>query len=582
MNHAWKRPSFLVFLACVVSAGLTSACGGDTNTTVEDDPLVIDAYIEGTVIDGVTHAPIAGATVTVPGIAGSMNTFTTDSSGFYSLGVPGVGAHTLFIEADDYARAKYTVSAITEPGAAGNIRVTAVRNSVLYPKTGKLSGRVTSGGNRDVVAGASVLVQFTDTTDSIEDASITVTAKTGKAGEFSLSGLPAGAPQTRVSVLPVDLDKDKIPDTATFSALVTGGVGGGALTPDGENYMEISVDPFFSDKVLSTNLDDAATVAPEGPLLITYAQPMVDGLDATSVTLREGSIEVSVDVTWTSDTELSITPREPLLNGHSYSLAVQALSTAGVAVAFNRTFSVTSGDAPADATAVEIMDPDPIAWNAKSFTLAFDAVTGADGYRILARNNQRQTSWLVLFEGVVSQFDRPQVRVTLPDGFDTFPSEDAFSAVGFGTSVDFAVQAFSGKNDGPFPDATQFATLSDTHCPRLNVVSQGSSDNTLGTEEIRAKYLLTSEGGEPLADGPVPKFTFAAGAGAADTVVLVAKTMQVRRLRADQFEVSFAVPAGVSGALDTVTADLSKVKDTSGNVPDGTPLCPKTLTFTSN
>jgi hypothetical protein len=386
-----------------------------------------------------------------------------------------------------------------------------------------------------------------------------------------------------VSVLPVDLDKDKIPDTATFSSQVTGGAGGGVLTPDGENYMEISVDPFFTDKVLSTNLDDAATVAPEGPLLITYAQPMLDGLDATSVTLREGATEVSVDVAWNADnTELSITPREPLLNGHTYTLTVQALSAAGVAVAFNRTFIVASSDAPADATAVEIMDPDPIAWNAKSFTLAFDAVAGADGYRILARNDQRQTSWLVLFEGVVSQFDRPQVRVTLPDAFDTFPSEDAFSAVGFGTSVDFAVQAFSGKNDGPFPDATQFATLSDAHCPRLNVVSQSSSDNTLGTAEIRAKYLLSSEGGEPLADSPAPKFTFTAGASAVDTVVLVAKTMEIRRLRADQFEVSFAVPAGVSGALDTVSADVSKVRDTSGNVPDGTLLCPKTVTFTSN
>ena len=31
------------------------------------------------------------------------------------------------------ARAKYTVSASTEPGASGEIRVTAVRNSQLYP-----------------------------------------------------------------------------------------------------------------------------------------------------------------------------------------------------------------------------------------------------------------------------------------------------------------------------------------------------------------------------------------------------------------------------------------------------------------
>jgi hypothetical protein len=181
----------------------------------------------------------------------------------------------------------------------------------------------------------------------------------------------------------------------------------------------------------------------------------------------------------------------------------------------------------------------------------------------------------------VSQFIRPQVKVTLPDAFDTFPSDDAFSAVGFGTQVQFAVQAFNGKNDGEFPSEADFAVLSDDHCARISVISQGSSDNTLGTEPIRAKYLMTSEGGEPLADEPTPLFTFTAGPLTTDTTLLDRKTMQIRRLRPDQFEVSFAVPVAASGTGDTVEVNVTNVTDTSGNPPDGTLLCPKKVTFTS-
>jgi hypothetical protein len=58
--------------------------------------------------------------------------------------------------------------------------------------------------------------------------------------------------------------------------------------------------------------------------------------------------------------------------------------------------------------------------------------------------------------------------------------------------------------------------------------------------------------------------------------------MQLRRLRADQFEVSFAVLPGESGAGDSVTVDVTGVTDTSGNAPDGTLECPETVTFVSN
>jgi hypothetical protein len=491
----------------------------------------------------------------------------------------------LFVQAEGYARAKYTVNATTEPGASGDIRVTAVRNSQLYPTGdvdgGTLNGRVTSGGNRDIVVGAGVLVQFGDASDPIEDASIEVTATTAADGTFSIANLPAGAPQTRVTVFPIDIDGDGTPDTAPFSNAVTGGPSAGVLTPGGQNFMDIVVDPFIGDKVIWTNLDDGATVAADDPLVIQYAAAMLDSSDATTITLREGSQEIGVDFAWSSAAELSVTPKEPLVPGHTYTLNVVALSAAGTTVTFNKAFLVMSPDAPVDAvTNPEIVDAEPLDWKAKAFTVAFDAVADTEGYRVFARNSTNQSSWVMVFEGRVSQFGRPQVAVTLPDSFDTFPSEDVFSATGFGTTVDFAVQPFNGKNDGPMPD--EFATLEDSHCPMLVIAPPATTDNTAGTAELKVKYLLASADGEPLADAPAPIFAFATTTSSTDTLTINPRSMEIRRLKAGQFEVSFVVPAGTSGVGDSVTVDLRKVTDTSGNVPDGSLTCPKTFTILSS
>jgi hypothetical protein len=599
MNRALRETSRVSFVTSMVAATMSFGCGGgDASTNVQEKSLVIQAYVEGTVTDGVTHTPIQGATVTLPGFDGAGGgdgadptdgIAHTDRNGFFSLGVPGVGSHTLFVSAADYARAKYSFSATTEPGASGNIRVTAVRNSQLYPTSasdgGVLSGRVTSGGGRDVIAGARVLVQFSDNVDPIEDANLEVTTETDDEGQFSLENLPAGSPQTRVTVFPVDIDGDGTPDTAIYSNFVSGGPGSGILSPGGQNFMDIVVDQFIADKVLWTNLDDGGSIDADESLTLHFGQPMLDTNDSTLVTLSDGVERVKVDFEWSDGVELSITPTEPLLAGHTYSLNVQTQSAAGGAVAFSRSFFVTSADAPPDAvTGISLVDPDPLAWNAKSFTLAWDAAADADGnpidtYRVLARNDARRSTWVILFEGAVSRFGRPQLLVTLPDGFDTFPSEDVFSAVGFGTTVEFAVQPYSGRNDGPISE--EFATLEDKHCPYLSVIPPLTTDNTLGTTDLTVKVVITSPNGEPLSDASTAKFTFADGASSTDPFVITG-TPEVRRVRADEFEYSFTVPKGKSGFADTMTVDLSKMKDTSNNSPDGTLTCPKTASFTLN
>ncbi|HET9956833.1 MAG TPA: carboxypeptidase regulatory-like domain-containing protein [Polyangiaceae bacterium] len=589
MNRALLHTSGVAFLTFLVTAGLVSGCAGEANSSVQEEPLVIEAYVEGTVTSGVTHTPIAGATVALPGVMGEAGSTTTDSNGFYSLKAPGVGAHTLFVSAKGYARAKYSFSANTEPGASGQIQVTAVRNSQLYPTSdadgGALSGRVASGGGRDLIAGAKVLVQFLDTSDPIEDASLKVTAQTDSDGKFMLKNLPAGAPQTRVTVLPADVDDDGKPDTAVFSNFVSGGPSNGVLTPGGQNFMDIVVDPYIGDKVLWTNLDDRPSLDPDEEIVVAYAESMVDTKDATLVTLAEGADRVKVDFEWEDNLKLTVTPLEPLLQGHTYTLSVQTQSTAGVPVALSRSFLVTSAEAPPDAvTGLEIVDADPVPWSTRRFTLAWDAASDVDGnpidtYRVLARNDARQTTWTILFEGAVSRFSRPQLQVNLPESFDSFPNEDVFSAVGFGTTVEFAVQAYSGRNDGPISEEP--ATFQDTHCPSLTVTPPVTTDNSLGTEELVVKFLISSNDNEPLSDDSEPKFTFADGTLSTDPFV-ISGAPRVRRVRAGQLEYSFAIPKGKTGAGDTLTLDLSKVTDTSGNGPDGSAGCVKTQSLTLN
>ena len=146
--------------------------------------------------------------------------------------------------------------------------------------------------------------------------------------------------------------------------------------------------------------------------------------------------------------------------------------------------------------------------------------------------------------------------------------------------MEFAVQPFSGKNDGPMPD--DLATLTDSRCAALVVVQPITTDNSLGTTELRVKYLLGTADGEPLADESLPAFAFASTATSTDMLTINPKSMEIRRVKASQFEVSFAVPAGTSGFGDSVTIDVRKVTDTSGNAPDNSITCPRTLTIPSS
>jgi len=570
MKHASPQIS-LIALVTAIPLSLFTACGGDT--IVRDESLTVDTAIEGTVIDGLTREPIEGATVTAPGTTTkdamkTVATATTDANGFYRIPVSGLGDHVVFVERSGYAKAKYRVRTTVEPGAPGNLGLNAVADSKLYPKTGTLVGRVSSGGPRNVIKGARVVVQFTDGTDPIEDSSLDTEETTDDNGNFTLKGLPAGSPQTRVIVYPVDLDDDDEPDTATYSDFVKGGPGTATLVPDSQNYMEITVDQFIADKVIWSSLDDDAIVAPDAALTLAFARPMLTTWDATQVALRVGGGQaefVSAEREWSSDgTELTVTPREALVPGEDYTLEVTAHSANGSSVTFSRAFVVQSADAPEDAVdSLELVDEEPFPWTQRAFRLTWQA-QGAESYRVLARNNANQSTWVTLFQGRASAFTTQRATVTLPDAFNTFPGEGVFSATGFGTEVEFAVQPFNGKNDGPFPD--EVLTIKDSVCPKLQVAQTGTATNQTEAA-IKFQFVVSSTDNEPLSEDSVAKFSFKDGAGT-DAFVLKAAPKSQRWINRSSIEYTFEVPALKSATGDSVSINLLGVTDTSGNAPN--------------
>jgi hypothetical protein len=450
----------------------------------------------------------------------------------------------------------------------------------LFPKTATLSGRVTSGGPRNAIAGATVVVQFLDVENPIEDPSLTLKTTTDSEGLFSLTGLPAGSPTTRVIVLPTDTNGDGRPDTAVFSNFVTGTGPVATLVPDGETFMEIPVDQYVPDGVLWTNIDDTATIEPSESIVLTFAAPMAGTSDSSVVTLTDGDNDIAVQPSWSKDgVELTIDPVEPLVAGGQYSLTVNALSASGNLVAYSHVFVVTSADAPAHpVSGIRIVNLEPVAWDERNFTIQFDRVDDAQAYRIYARNSDRQTAWVKLFEGPVSAFQSPQVNVQLPDVFNTFPdSPNTFSAVGFKTTVDFAVQPYNGRNDGPFGD--EVATFEDVYCPSLQVQHYGPVNNSGGTDPLDVIFVISSTDGEPLGDDIAPKFKFTVDSDVGGYLISTS-AMKVRRVLPNAFAVLFKLPAGEDATGTQVSVDLRGVTDTSGNKPDGSADCPSTWTST--
>jgi len=173
----------------------------NTNTTQAISLTPLKGIIQGQATDGVTAAPISGATVSTT-IDGTAVSTITNSTGNYSFTGVTEGSYTLTVTAANYASG--SASASVGPGA------TVTKNVALSPLPGSISGLVT-----DASTGAGIpnpVVSYTV-------GSTTTTATSDASGNYSFANVTEGAYTLTASA----------PGYGSQTAVVSVGPGGASI-----------------------------------------------------------------------------------------------------------------------------------------------------------------------------------------------------------------------------------------------------------------------------------------------------------------------------------------------------------------
>ncbi|MGD0114099.1 MAG: carboxypeptidase regulatory-like domain-containing protein, partial [Armatimonadota bacterium] len=198
-------------------------------TTVACSPT---GSLSGTVTDGVTHAAIAGATVTCQGLSA-----TTAGDGTYLLDLVPVGTGL-----SAQASAPY-YEAVLRTDISITAAATTVADFALTPTTGAISGTVRDAGTLAGIAGASVTCG-------------PVTATTAVDGTYTLAFVPVG---TAYSVI------------ATAPSYDPNGEPGVSVAADQTTIVDITLAPQVG-SIFGT-VTDATTKLPIGAATVTCGAP---------------------------------------------------------------------------------------------------------------------------------------------------------------------------------------------------------------------------------------------------------------------------------------------------------------------
>ncbi|MBV9495001.1 MAG: carboxypeptidase regulatory-like domain-containing protein, partial [Acidobacteria bacterium] len=178
--------------------------GNDTRTT---GLTPLPGTINGTILDGGTSQPLAGATVVLrDGNGQVVGTTTTDSSGHYTFPNLPPGNYTIEMSAPGYQTS--TVSQTVGPNQ------TVTRSDSLTPNPGTVNGTVTDALTGAPLAGATV---------TITQNGNTLTTTTDANGRYSLTGVVPNVPATITASAPNY--QSSTPSTVTVPA-------GGSATRD--------------------------------------------------------------------------------------------------------------------------------------------------------------------------------------------------------------------------------------------------------------------------------------------------------------------------------------------------------------
>lgn len=517
--------------------------------------------IEGVVTDALTGQPVPGADVHIPA-AGDRGKVKTNDDGFYSVRFEGFGSFNVFISKDGYAKGKSVANTSSSNAPEASYIINVVQNPTLYPTIGSVRGVVAGSGPLDAIGNARVLVRVNNS--QIFDPGLVLETTTGEDGRYELTGLPAGASNLRLLVPGQDLDEDGEPDFAT--KLVSLGT-----LDEAPTVVNVAVAPFTADAVVWTSFDNVENFAiePDVSFEFVFAGPMSTTPGATEVTLRRGGTAVSTTHSWDDEgLVLTVTPRVPLMVGKSYDLRVDATSVANQTVSWGTyTFTVGGDRVPGEVENVTLVsDPTTLPFFQPWIEVGFDPVADATGYRVYARNDRTQTDWLQITQAFTSNLDpvAPTIGFTLPSAFNSVPG--VATPFGLGETVEVAVVALLGGNEGPFPAVP--LDVRDEACLDLSVSVSGVFNNTAGTAPSDVLIRVSAVGGEWLDEAAAPTVSFSNYVFPdGDDFTFAASDFTATWTDDDTVELNGQVPAGMSAILDEYTVDLSALRDPSGNGP---------------
>ena len=280
-----------------ITQTVTVVAGAIANLgTVRLSPATANAGLQGQVTDGVTHQPIAGATVSAGGVSAA-----TDANGNYSI--TNIAPGTVQVSV---AKTGYQTINATATLASG---VILVYSPSLYPpgqgpNAASLTGTVVDAATNQPIAGAVVTVG-------------SQSATTDANGAFTLNGLSAGAVSIVVSA------------SGYNSATLTGSLANGSNSTGVVALSAATTNPTLSGVVTDAGSGQpigGATVAIQGTALIATTNSSgaysIAGLTQTQftvVTTAPGyqSSSTSVTLTQLANATLNIALARSIANGVS-------------------------------------------------------------------------------------------------------------------------------------------------------------------------------------------------------------------------------------------------------------------------
>lgn len=564
-RRVFLPPGLLVLGLVAALAG----CWDDTvNVEFEDPPTT--ASVAGRVLAWEDGTPVPDAVITIPGPDRSD---TTDGEGGFLLTGIAPGSYVARVEAP--GRLGLTTE-LRLPATAKTDRDHWHLDVSVPARSRDLPLTVHAGATGTPLAG--VPVRLHDLDLGAEIGAVTVTpgqaglaGSTDAAGQATLTGLPPC--EVVLQVEAAHTDDDGIPDLA--GRLVTCDLRHAAAPRE---VALLPADDPAAPVVVATDLGPSPQEAPvvTAPVLtLEFDQPMVTDPRVTTVErgLRgDGGGRLELAPRWVSPTRLEIVPSEAV--DQELMVLVLAYGASGLGVVHQGHVDWRA-DGPADGTPCDgvvtgltlAIPAELIDHDTTELAVAFDALVGADGYVIHARDDAGQPTWTPVAEWA-SDWDTGTISraFRLPSSFDSHPDDGRQTPLA-GTTVELCVVPRNATDPAP-GDPHPIIAVSDGVAPQLaSVTVDGAPVNDTAQPATLDVVVRFSEF---LADGvPAPTLTVQEAGG--DPAWALDPAAATWTWGPDRHEgrFRFTLPAGADASGDICRVTATDLVDLAGNATAG-------------